>query len=179
MLFSLTNPIISLPNLLHEFEIYGVLSNLKITFAKSEAMGVGKPQPLLSHLQACFKLKWTKYVLKYLVMFIPPKFSQLFDLNLPPLLKTVRTLLNTWHTGLHLWFGHCNILKMNILTKVLYLFHALPIYIPSRCFKQTQSLTLFWPTKDHVYIEDYFHYPNNTRFGSARHANILPCNTLG
>lgn len=30
MLFSLRNPLISLPNLLHEFDIYGTLSNLKI-----------------------------------------------------------------------------------------------------------------------------------------------------
>lgn len=34
-------------------------------------MGVGIPQPLLSHLQASFKLKWMKSALKYLGTLIP------------------------------------------------------------------------------------------------------------
>lgn len=38
MLFSLTNSLVSLPNLLR-FLVYGMLSKLKINFGKSEAMG--------------------------------------------------------------------------------------------------------------------------------------------
>lgn len=41
LLFSLTNPAISLPNLLCEFETYGKLLNLKIYFSQSGAMGFG------------------------------------------------------------------------------------------------------------------------------------------
>lgn len=52
LLFSFTNPSISLPNLMQEFATYGALSNLKIYFAKSEAMGVGMPPTQLSHLQS-------------------------------------------------------------------------------------------------------------------------------
>lgn len=98
LMFSLTNPTISLPNLLREFETYGKLSNLRINFSKSEAMGVGIPQPQLTHLQASFnlKFKWTDTALKYLGKHIPPKFSQLYKLNFPPLLKTVQILLNQW-----------------------------------------------------------------------------------
>lgn len=100
ILFYLTNPFISIPKLLHKFKIDAALSNLKINFTKSKPMGVGVWQPLLLHIQAIFKPKWMKSALKYLATFIPPTFSQ-HDLNYPPLLKTVRTLLNKWHTGPH------------------------------------------------------------------------------
>lgn len=77
MMFTLTNLPTSLPNLLLEFETYGALSNLKMFFTKSKAMGVGIQQHLLSHLQASFKLKWTNTALKYLGKFTPPKLSKL------------------------------------------------------------------------------------------------------
>lgn len=99
MMFTLTKPVISLPNLLREFEIYGAMSNLKIYFTKSEAIGVGISQPQILQLQATFKLKWTDNALKYLGTAIPSKFSKIFNLNFPPLLKSVRTVLNKWHTG--------------------------------------------------------------------------------
>lgn len=140
LMFTLATPAISLPNLLREFTTYGAFSNLKINFAKSEAMGVGMTQPQLTQLQSSFKLKWTTTALKYLGTYIPHTFSQIYNLNFPPLLKTIRTLLNQWHTGLHSWIGRCNILKMMILPKFLYLMQALPIHIPIAYFKQIQSL---------------------------------------
>lgn len=139
LMFSLTTPSVSLPNLLREFATYGALSNLKINFAKSESMGVGITQSQLTYLQSSFKLKWTTTALKYLGTYIPHTLTRLYDLNFPPLLKTIRTLLNKWHTGLHSWIGRCNILKMTILLKFLLLMQALPIHIPASCFKQVQS----------------------------------------
>lgn len=50
LLFSLTNPVVSLSNLIREFEIYGALSNLKIIFDKSAAMGVKIAPTLLTSL---------------------------------------------------------------------------------------------------------------------------------
>lgn len=44
MLYTLTNLIVSLPNLIQEMEIYGSLSNFKINFSKSKAMGVATLQ---------------------------------------------------------------------------------------------------------------------------------------
>lgn len=139
MLFSLSNPRISLPNLLKEFSRYGALSYLKINLAKSEAMSVGIPLTQLTSLQSSFKLKWTNKALKYLGTYIPQTFSKLYEINFPPLLTKIKTLLNTWQSGLHSWLGRCNILKMSILLKLLYLMQALPIHIPSRFFKQVQS----------------------------------------
>lgn len=132
-----------------EFEIYGHLSNLRINFNKSEAMGIGIPQTQLAHFQHTFHFKWTDKALKYLGTYIPPKLSQIFKLNFPPLLKNVQTLLHSWKNGLHSWFGRCNILKMMVLPKFLYLLQALPIHIPANYFRQAHSLftTFLWAGK--------------------------------
>lgn len=53
------------------------------------------------------------------------------------------------HTSLRSWLGRCNILKMSILPKFLYLFQALPIHIPAIYFKQTHStfIEFIWARK--------------------------------
>lgn len=132
LLFSLTKPGISLPNLLRELDQYGSLSNLKINMLKSEAMGVSMSTSQIKILKANFR--WTVTALKYLGTLIPPKLNQIYALNFPPLLSRVRTLLSKWHQGLYSWFGRCNIIKMSILPKFVYLFQTLPIYIPPEFF---------------------------------------------
>lgn len=140
MMFSLSNPVISLPNLIKEFSTYGALSYLKINLAKSEAMSIEIPLTQLRSLQSSFKLKWTNKALKYLGTHIPQTLAKLYEINFPPLLSKIKTLLNTWQSGLHSWLGRCNILKMSILPKLLYLMQALPIHIPLSFFRQVQSL---------------------------------------
>lgn len=103
-------------------------------------MGINLLQPILSQLQLNFKLKWNSSVLTYLGTLIPSNISKILELNVPPLLKRVRALLDKWNTRLHLWFGCCNILKMSMLSKFLYLLQALPIYIPSHYFKLIQRV---------------------------------------
>lgn len=103
-------------------------------------MSVGLPLQLLITLRDNFKFKWTATALKYLDTHIPPKISQIFALNFPPLLTAVRALLAKWNTGLHSWFGRCNILKMCILPKFLYLLQALPVQIPFSYFDQASAL---------------------------------------
>lgn len=61
LLFSLTNPSISLPNLLRKLDLYGALSNLKINFIKSEMMGVAISQSRLPNLRLHLKFKWMDF----------------------------------------------------------------------------------------------------------------------
>lgn len=84
LLFSLTNPRISLPNLLREFRVYGAIPHLKINVSKSEAMGIAVPPHTLLELQTSFCFKWTDTALKYLGTKIPPDIARTFDLNFPP-----------------------------------------------------------------------------------------------
>lgn len=121
LLFSLTNPTISLPNLMKEFDIYGNLSNLKINFSKSGAMGIAIASQSIQTIQSNFHFKWTKSALNYLGTYIPPDLPCTFALNVPPLMNKTRSLLE--------------LIKMCILPKFLYLFQALPIQIPTPFLK--------------------------------------------
>lgn len=103
-------------------------------------MGIALPPHYLPNLQTNFSFKWTNLNLKYLGTHIPPDLSCIFEHNFPPLLAKTRTLLHKWNTGLHSWFGRCNLLKMTILPKYLYLLQALPIKIPPLYFLQVQTL---------------------------------------
>lgn len=78
--------------------------------------------------------------LKYLGTLILADLSHTNKLNFPPLLYKVWILLERWQRGFHFWFGRCNIIKMNVLPKFLYLFQALPIAIPKYYFKKIHSL---------------------------------------
>ena len=59
LLFSVTNPHVSLPNLVREIEKYGRISNLKIN-TKSEAMKVAIPGPMGDTIKQNFRFKWGK-----------------------------------------------------------------------------------------------------------------------
>lgn len=67
----------------------------------------------------------------------PTKFGKHF---FPALLGSVRALLDKWHKEIHSWFGRCNIIKMNIVPKFLYLFQAVPIAIPIAYFSQIRAM---------------------------------------
>lgn len=140
MLFSMSNPLISLPNLMKEFKIYGDLSNLKINYAKSEAMGVRLSPPIQKAIQPNFNFKWVPAVLNYLGTYVPSNIGNTFTVNFIPLYNSVRSLLDKWQHGLHSWFGRCNTIKMCILPKFLYLFQTLPITIPVFFFHQISKL---------------------------------------
>ena len=66
--------------------------------------------------------------------------DRIFELNFPPLLQKVKILLDKWNQGFHSWIGRCNIIKMNILPKILYLLQTLPIHIPVKYLKQCQRV---------------------------------------
>lgn len=78
LLLLLTNPTVSLPNILREFELYWALSNLKIHFDKSAAMGIMVAPPA---------------TLKYLGTYIPCNLACTYELNFPPLLPRLVSCL--------------------------------------------------------------------------------------
>lgn len=147
MLFSLTNPSIFLPNLLHEFDM-GSSQTWRLTSPNPKQWEWGFCNPF-SYAFKRVSNRNGQNALKYLGVYIPPNLSQIFDLNFLPFQKSVWDLLKKWHTGLHFWFGRCNILKMSFLPKFLYLLQALPIYVPSTYFNQIRTLFsyLIWAHK--------------------------------
>lgn len=140
LLFFLTKPHTTIPNLMEEFTTYGFISNLKINYSKSEAMNLTLPENTLARTQGNCKFRWVADELKYLGVGIPSNLSKTFEKNFPPMLKGIASDLRSWNSKFFSWFGRAAILKMVILPRLLYLLRSLPVEIPLKFFKQLQAI---------------------------------------
>lgn len=91
LLFFITNPTVTLPNLMLEFERFHALSNFKINYGKSEALNVSYTSSLVESLQGAFLFKWSPSTVKYLGTILPRQVSDMFSVNFPPLLRSIRS----------------------------------------------------------------------------------------
>lgn len=75
LLFFLSNPRTSIPQLMKEFLLFGYVSNLKINYTKSEEMNVTIPDALLKEIRTDCLFRWETSALKYLGVWLTPQLS--------------------------------------------------------------------------------------------------------
>ena len=137
----------SIPNLLSLINLYGSISGYKINLSKSILCPLTHIDD--ERLNTISPFKHTKEGFTYLGVFISPVLDNLFKCNYTPLVQKIKEDIDLW-TNLPLTLiGQINVVKMNLLPRLNYLFQSLPCPIPSTFFKNlnTEISKFLWNHK--------------------------------
>lgn len=95
-LLTITNPLISLPNLHANLDGWGVLSRYKLNTTKSEALLLNCKSGLTQALCQNFPYSWKTTCITYLGIKLTPTCDSLCHANYTPLLRDIQSLLTKW-----------------------------------------------------------------------------------
>ncbi|XP_056403189.1 transmembrane protein 260 isoform X1 [Hyla sarda] len=140
LLLYLASPCTSLPAALSVIRQYSHYSNHRINMSKSVALPIALPIATIEGLKREHPFHWTTESFKYLGVHIPLNPGATFALNFQTLSATLDRDLRKWTTGTFSWLGRANIIKMNFLPRLLYLFQAIPLALPRSYFKKLDQM---------------------------------------
>ena len=78
-------------------------------------------------------------IIKYLGINLPKETKELYTENYKTLMREIKDDINRWRDIPCSWVGRINIVKMTILTNVIYRFSVIPIKLPKACFHRTRT----------------------------------------
>uniref|UniRef100_A0A8C5PW05 Reverse transcriptase domain-containing protein n=1 Tax=Leptobrachium leishanense TaxID=445787 RepID=A0A8C5PW05_9ANUR len=142
LLFMLTNVESSLPAVLRTLDDFGEHSGFRINADKSEFLDINLHPTVTSRLKQRFPFAWCPTKMRYLGIWLTPSHSRLFEFNYKPLLDSFRTDLAGWNSKYISWLGRINVIKMNLLPRLLYVFQTVPIPVAAEFFVTLRSLIL-------------------------------------
>ena len=128
----LQSPNITLPKLMQIMQEYGAMSGYRLNVSKTQVLSLNyEPN---KEIRSRFKLNWKAESIKYLGVLITQRADRLYETNFNVLNNKIKSDVDKWSTLILDFSSRIEVVKMNILPRLLYLFLSLPVKIPEPQF---------------------------------------------
>lgn len=113
-------------------ETFGHISGYKINVAKTQILALNYNPP--KEIQELFKLNWKLKGIEYLGVTITKGLCKLYEPNYGKINQEIQKDIERWSTLTLDLSSRIQIIKMNVLPRLLYLFQSLPVEVPQSQF---------------------------------------------